>query len=319
MNVLVTGSHGYIGSVLCKVLTEAGHNVVAVDNKKFLGGDFRYFRTVYHHSFDSDMVANLVITEKIEVIYHLAATSLVGPDALDPIEYYWNNVSHTTNMVHKLIERGWKGRIVFASTAAVYSPQSNMLGRPFDEYSQVDPASVYGRTKLICEDVLKHATKYGIKTSIFRFFNVAGAVDDLGEEHEDTHLISRICHAALGHSDMKVYGDNFDTPDGTCIRDYVHVLDVCRAMMCYRPEAPLEVYNLGTGQGASVKQVIDFFTCVTGIDVPYEVVRRRAGDVSTLVADGSAFKRDTGFQYQHSFLVEIIETSWEYFRSKNGV
>lgn len=319
MNVLVTGSHGYIGSVLCKVLTEAGHSVIAVDNKKFLGGDFRYFRTVYNHSFDSDMVANLVMTENIEVIYHMAATSLVGPDALDPVEYYWNNVARTTNMVHKLIERGWKGRIVFASTAAVYSPQSNMLGLPFDEWSRRDPASVYGRTKAICEDVLSYAARYGIKTSIFRFFNVAGAVDDLGEEHEDTHLISRICNAALGHSNMVVYGDNFDTPDGTCIRDYVHVLDVCRAMAHPRPEKLSEVYNLGTGQGASVKQVIEFFECVTGVNVPYTVVERRAGDVAKLVADGSAFVRDTGFQYQHSFLVDIVETSWDYFRSKNGV
>ena len=316
MNVAVTGSHGFIGSVLCRVLTEAGHDVYACDNKKFLGPDFRYFKTVVNCSFDDDYYIDMIHRHDIHIIYHLAATSTVGPDATDPWLYYSNNPARTTNLIKKLADRGWKGHIVFSSTAAVYGDKDY----PVRETNSTEPTNNYGFSKLMCEHILREGHKYGINVTILRYFNVAGAYDDLGEEVEDTHLLSRICTAACDGTDVTVFGTDYSTDDGTCVRDYIHVRDVCRAQLHAVDKKLYGTYNLGTNRGASVGEMINVFETYTGVNIQHKTGPRREGDPPFLVANGQKFV-DTGFEYKHSSLQEIVTSQWEHFkhRSSDGV
>jgi UDP-glucose 4-epimerase len=311
MNVAVTGSHGYIGSVLCKMLTEQGYNVYACDNKNILGGDFRYFRSVVNTSFDKEYFVQSLIDNKVTTLFHLAANSLLGPSATDPLEYYWNNTARTANMLHSLAKRGWKGRIVFSSTAAVYGDQS----RPVKETNPLLPCNHYGRSKLMCEDILSIAKMYEIDLTVFRYFNVAGAYGDVGQDAGEPHIITRICNAAAGKSDLVVYGGDYPTDDGTCIRDYVHVRDICNAQIHAMVKEVSGTYNLGTLYGTSVMEIIKSFEQKNGVSVPYSIGERREGDPTFLVADPQKFV-DTGFVYQYSNIEQIVTSAWEYF---NGV
>lgn len=316
MNVLVTGSHGYIGSVLCKTLTEEGHIVVAVDNKPYLGHDFRYLEAVYNQSFDDDHIIDVILNNKIETIFHLAASSLLGPSAIDPMEYYWNNASKTVNFLHKLIKANWKGHIIFSSTAAVYGAQDHAVS----EFAPLQPCNHYGQSKLDCEHALQTAFIYGIKTTMFRYFNVAGAYDDKGQGFGEPHILTRICNAAADVEELVVYGNDYPTRDGSCVRDYVHVRDVCRAQihaMYNKNGMGCEAYNLGTNIGTTVLELIESFKRQTGIHVPYKIARqRREGDPAFLVANPNKFI-DTGFTYLHSTTDEIVSSAWKYFNGVN--
>lgn len=312
MNVLVTGSHGYIGSVLCKTLTEEGHIVVAVDNKPYLGHDFRYLEAVYNQSFDDDHIIDVILNNKIETIFHLAASSLLGPSATDPMQYYWNNTSKTVNFLHKLIKAGWRGHIIFSSTAAVYGDR----GRIVTESDPLQPCNHYGHSKLMCEQAINTALIYGIKTTTFRYFNVSGAYDDKGQNAGEPHIITRICNAAAGKAPLIVYGEDYETTDGTCIRDYVHVRDVCRAQIHAMDNKVEGIYNLGTQGGTSVLDIIDTFMRVNGVDFDYEFGPRRIGDPTYLVASPWKFM-DSGFVYQHSTTDEIVSSAWKYFNGAN--
>lgn len=311
-NVAVTGSHGYIGSVLRKMLDERGLNVHCCDNRvdynQNTNKDYRdYVYDMYTCSFDDDEFVSNIIRHDINTIYHLAATSLVGPDLTDPMLYYWNNTGNTINFVRKLIARGWDGHIVFSSTAAVYESKD----RPLLETSDTKPLSAYGISKLQCEHVLNSAHRYGINTTSFRFFNVAGAYDEMGEEHEDTHLVSRLCVSALSGTPLVVYGADYPTADGTCIRDYVDVRDICRAQIHASDQRVFGTYNLGTKTGTSVKEMIDLFNKHTLNDVKYNIGERRFGDAAYLTADPSKFE-STGFKYNYD-TIDVITSSWEYF------
>ena len=311
MNVLVTGSHGYIGSVLCKTLTEAGHTVFACDIKPYLGGDFEYLHAVYNRSFDDDEVLDCITDNKIDTIFHLAASSLLGPSATDPLLYYYNNTARTINLLNRLRNRNWKGHIIFSSTAAVYGDQGRIVG----EKDTLQPCNHYGHSKLMCEQAINIAHMYGIKATTFRYFNVSGAYDDRGQSAGEPHIITRICNAAAGKAPLMVYGDDYKTVDGTCIRDYVHVRDVCRAQMHAMDNEVVGIYNLGTQDGTTVLNIINTFKDVNDVDFDYEFGPRRIGDPAYLVASPWKFM-DTGFEYKHSTLEEIVKSAWSYY---NGI
>lgn len=321
MKVAVTGSHGYIGSVLCKTLTEKGIDVYACDNKDYLGGDFRYLKSVQRSSYDDMSFIHTIMSNQIETIFHLGASSLLGPSATDPLLYYWNNTARTTIMLRELVKQGWKGHIIFSSTAAVYGAQDHAV----TETSPLTPCNHYGHSKLMCERVLDVAPLYGIDVTVFRYFNVAGAYDDIGQDFGEPHIITRICNAAAGDAPLNVFGDDYPTDDGTCIRDYVHVRDVCEAqihaMNLQRGSRIRGVnkYNLGTSTGTSVHQIISAFMDVNRIEVPYSIAGRREGDPAFLVANPEKFV-DTGFEYQYSSIEQIVESAWDYYKGKsNGI
>lgn len=315
MNVLVTGSHGYIGSVLCKELTETGHTVYACDNKQVLGGDFRFIKCVYKESFEEDRVIQMILINDIQTIFHLAASSLLGPSATDPLLYYWNNTAKTITFLHKLASVGWKGHIIFSSTAAVYGDQPD----PVTETSALNPCNHYGKSKLVCEHALSIANMYGIKTTVFRYFNVAGAFDDIGQDSGEPHIISRICNAAL-HPDapLTIFGSDYPTADGTCIRDYLHVRDVCRAQIHAMDNDVMGTYNLGTFQGTSTRTLVELFKEINNVRVPSVYGPRREGDPTFLVANPKKFV-DTGFEYKYSNTPYILASAWHYYKGKyNG-
>lgn len=311
MTVAITGSHGYIGSVLRKELTEQGYDVICCDNRP-LAGDLRYLTNVSTTSFDDQLFIGMVMEYNCDTIFHLAASSLLGPSATDPLLYYHNNTARTINMIHQLVKRGWKGRIVFSSTAAVYGDQ----GKVVTEDSPLQPCNYYGRSKLMCEQALDVAHMYGIDTTIFRYFNVSGAYDDVGQNYGEPHIITRICSAAAGRTPLFVYGNDYPTSDGTCIRDYVHVRDVCLAQIYAMNHKINGTFNLGTTQGTTVKQIIDRFIYNNGMPIDFSIGKRREGDPAFLVADPGSFIRQ-GFTYRHSDIDKIVKSAWEYF--KNGI
>jgi UDP-glucose-4-epimerase GalE len=312
MRVLITGSCGYIGSVLAERMRERGIPLLGCDNNLGIKEPPDTFIRRLRSSFDDDFTVNMITAYNIDVIVHLAATSTVGPDAKNPIDYYENNTAKTITFIKKLKDRGWKGHFIFASTAAVYASGREAV----TEESFVEPLNVYGRSKQMCEQMLDNCWMYGIDVTTFRFFNVAGAYNGFGEEKEDSHLISRICSSVLSGEELTVYGDDYPTRDGTCVRDYVHVSDICDAIQFAIDHEVQGTYNLGTKKGSSVKEIIEQFEMHTGQKVKWSAGPRRPGDPPFLVADPGLYERVSGFQYTYS-LRDIINSSWEHF--KNGI
>ena len=317
MNVAVTGSDGYIGSVLCKMLKEQGHNVFCCDNKTsptFMTTTFDSTIVRFiHTTFDDPTFVRAIIDNDCQVVFHLAASSLLGPSAKDPLLYYYNNTARTTRFLQRLDSLGWTGHIIFSSTAAVYGAQD----QPVSESSPKQPCNHYGQSKLNCEQVLENMHLYGTRATIFRYFNVVGAYGDAGQNYGEPHLLTRICNAAIGRVPLTVYGNDYDTRDGTCIRDYVHVRDICQAQihamnMDQINKQGADVFNLGTHEGTSVLEMIQQFQEVTGVKFDYTVGDKREGDPAFLVANPQKFI-DTGFKYQYSNKEEIITSAWKYF------
>jgi UDP-glucose 4-epimerase len=317
MNVAVTGSHGYIGSVLRKMLTEQGHQVYCCDRKlktkQLTARQKKYWHGLSHGSFDDWYFINRIVESDCKVVFHLAASSLLGPSAKDPLSYYYNNTARTTNFLQRLDSTGWTGHIIFSSTAAAYGAQDE----PVNEDSPKQPCNHYGHSKLNCEQVLENMHLYGTRVTTFRYFNVVGAYDDVGQEYGEPHLLTRVCNAAIGRIPLTVYGNNYDTRDGTCIRDYVHVRDVCQAQIHAMGinqinKQGADVFNLGTHQGTSVLEMIQQFQDVTGVKFDYTMGAKREGDPAFLVANPQKFI-DTGFKYQYSNKEEIITSAWKYF------
>ncbi|TRY27192.1 UDP-glucose 4-epimerase GalE [Brevibacillus sp. LEMMJ03] len=320
MAILVTGGTGYIGSHTVAELLAHGEEVIVVDNlrtgheRAVLGG------TLYRGDIrDRQFLDEVFRAHEIEAVIHFAAKSLVGESVRDPLAYYDNNVIGTHTLVSAMVEHGVR-KAVFSSTAAVYGEPERI---PIREEDPTVPANPYGETKLAMEKMFRWCDQaYGLKSISLRYFNAAGAHPDaiIGEDHEpESHLIPLVLQVALGQREqIEMFGDDYPTEDGTCIRDYVHVMDLANAhwlaLDYLRTHNRSDVFNLGNGTGFSVKQVIDTARKVTGHPIPAKVSPRRAGDPAVLVASADKAKRLLNWHPRCPELETIIESAWNWHR-----
>ena len=326
MNVLVCGGAGYIGSHTVYDLIERGLSVVVVDSlikghkaaihneAKFYLGDIR----------DEEFMDGVFRENQIDAVIDFAAFSLVGESVNEPFKYYENNVYGTLKLLEAM-ERADVKKIVFSSTAATYGEPENDI---IVESDNTNPTNPYGETKLTVEKMLKWADNaYGIKFVALRYFNAAGAhiSGKIGEDHKpETHLIPIILQTALGQREkMFIFGDDYDTPDGTCVREYIHVTDLAdahiKALEKLFKTNESGIYNLGNGKGFSVKEVIEKAKKVTGKDFKVEIEARRNGDPSTLIASSEKAIKELGWKPKFNTLDKIIETAWNWHKDhKNG-
>ena len=322
MNILVVGGAGYIGSHMVKLLGQRGCAVTTLDDLSsghrdaVLTGDF-----VQGDMADTELLRSLFVRRKYDAVMHFASFIEVGESVREPAKYYRNNVANTLTLLAAMREAGID-RFIFSSTAAIFgSPQYV----PIDERHPRAPINPYGRTKNMVEDVLSdYERAYGLRSACLRYFNAAGADPEakLGERHDpESHLIPLALQAASGRrAGLSVYGTDYDTPDGTCIRDYVHVSDLCEAhwlaLESLRDGASSQAYNLGNGNGFSVLEVIETAKKVTGVDFAVKHEARRAGDPPRLVADSSAIKTKLGWSPRYADLDTIVAHAWAFERSR---
>lgn len=322
MTILVLGGAGYIGSHTVKELCDAGENVVVADclatghkeavNKKarFYKGDIR----------DGAFLDEIFTKEKIDVVMHFCAFSLVGESVVDPIKYYDNNMGGAIMLLKKMHEHGLN-KIVFSSTAAVYGEPERV---PIMENDKTEPTNPYGETKLSMEKMFKWASKaYGINFVSLRYFNASGADQTgfIGEDHNpETHLIPLILQVPLGKRKfISIFGTDYPTPDGTCIRDYIHVTDLAQAHILAAKYLMAgnksDIFNLGNGVGFSVKEVIETARKVTGHPIPAKEEGRRAGDPAQLIASSAKAREILGWKPEHDSLEEIIASAWKWHKN----
>ena len=313
MRVLVTGGAGYIGSVTARRLLEAGHAVEILDDlstghRAALPPDVRFHAGSL---LDADFLAG-VFAAPYDAVLHFAAFSLVGESVADPLKYYRNNVGGGTALIAAATAAGTP-RFVFSSSAAVYGEPADV---PITEAAPTVPVNPYGRTKLAVEWALADAAAvHGTTAVALRYFNACGAAGPLGEDHEpESHLIPRLLRSLLDPAvDFALFGDDYPTPDGTCIRDYVHVLDLAEAHLRALEIAPrpgLTAVNLGTATGSSVREVIETAARVTGRAVAPRVVPRRPGDPARLVASNARARELLGWEPLCSDLARILADAW---------
>ena len=320
-NVLVVGGAGYIGSHCVRQLILSGHRPVIVDNLSFGHREAVPAEAPFHGCDlgDTEAMRAIIENERIDLVMHFAAFAYVGESVENPLKYYFNNLVATLNLLKVMVETGVR-QFVFSSTCATYGVPASL---PITEDMPQHPINPYGQTKLDVENALKAlAHAHGLSSASFRYFNAAGAAEDgsLGEDHNpETHLIPLVFQAALGQRDhISVFGTDYETPDGTCLRDYIHVDDLSRAHIAVfdKLETPGSTYfyNLGTGTPASVREVIDTVEKVCGKKVPVVEEGRRAGDPPALYADSSKAKRELGWELRYPDLEPIIETAWRWHR-----
>jgi UDP-glucose-4-epimerase GalE len=318
-SILVTGGAGYIGSHCCRALTAAGYHPVIFDNFSTGHRSFVTGSLVTGDLADGSALAHAFAQHRIVAVMHFAASSLVGESVADPQKYYLNNVAGTLSLLNAMRDAGCD-RLVFSSTGAVYG---NADSRALPETYPCAPINPYGATKFMIERMLAdYRSAYGLGSFCLRYFNASGAdaSAEIGElRANETHLIPRAMMALQGHvTDFAVFGDDYDTPDGTAIRDYIHVTDLAAAhvlalkqlMQGHRGGA----FNLGTGSGLSVREILTAIATETGRDVPHVVKPRRQGDPTYLVADPGAARETLQFTPQHSDLATIIRTAWAWHR-----
>ena len=319
MNVLVTGGAGYIGSVTAQALLDASHRVVVVDDLTTGHHDAvpAAARLVVHDVGDAEAMRALMAEERVEAVMHFAALSLVGDSMRQPLRYYRRNVGGAIGLLEACAAAG-VGRFVLSSTAAVYGTPTSV---PIPETAELRPESVYGETKLAIERLLHWlSVTQGLGYAALRYFNAAGAAGGRGEDHRpETHLIPLVLQAALGRlEEVTVFGTDYPTPDGTAVRDYVHVEDLAAAhVLALEALEPGRgaAYNLGNGAGFSVREVIDACRRVTGVDLRVREGPRRAGDPPVLVADASRAAAELCWRPRHTSLDAIVASAWEWHRS----
>lgn len=322
MRILVLGGAGYIGSHTASELVKAGHEVVIADNlvtgyrkaipegAKFYEGDLR----------DSDFLDNLFHQEKIDAVIHFAAYSLVGESVTNPLKYYDNNLCGTKVLLEAMVKNN-VNKIVFSSTAATYGEPENI---PILETDRTCPTNPYGETKLAMEKMFKWtAEAHGLRYVSLRYFNACGADEsgEIGEAHTpESHLIPLILQVPNGKREtISIYGTDYDTPDGTCIRDYIHVTDLAQAHILavkyLANGGKSDIFNLGNGVGYSVREVIETARKVTGHPIPATETPRRAGDPARLVASSEKAKKILGWKPVHDSLEEIISSAWSWHKN----
>jgi UDP-glucose 4-epimerase len=317
MNVLVTGGAGFVGSVCCEQLVIGGHRIVIVDNLStghkeavcpsavFVEGDFG----------DAQLIGALVRKHSIEAAMHFAGETLVAKSMTDPRCYFQANVRKSLDLLDTLLDCSVM-KFVFSSTAAVYGEP---VTTPITENHPKAPINSYGESKLMFEHFLQwYRSAYGLQYAALRYFNAAGASREFGEDHDpESHLLPRVLDCALDPSrEFVVYGDDYPTPDGTCVRDYVHILDIAQAHMlamdALQDEQRHGAYNIGTGTGCSVREIVKEVEDVTGQKLRVRVAARRPGDPAVLVASHERVVRELGWKPRHSSVRDIVQSAWDW-------
>jgi UDP-glucose 4-epimerase len=318
MNVVVIGGAGYIGSHMVKMLHRAGHQVVILDNLSTGYADaVRYGTLVVGDMADATLLNQIFAENRFDAVMHFAAASIVGESTVDPAKYYHNNVANTLTLLDAMVKHGVL-RFIFSSTAATFGTPMQAL---IDETHPQVPINPYGRSKLMVETILSdYDAAYNLKSIKLRYFNAAGAdpEGELGERHDpETHLIPLVLQVASGRREsINVFGTDYDTPDGTCLRDYIHVTDLCTAHLLALNRlieaGNSGAYNLGNGEGFSVQQVIDTAATVTGKNISMHKAARRAGDPDRLVANARHAQTELGWIPQYPDLRTIIQHAWKW-------
>lgn len=323
MSILVTGGAGYIGSHMVLHLLEKGYEVVIADDLSTGNKEAVLANKFYQADIkDEKAMARLFKENQIDGVIHFAAFSLVGESMQEPLKYYENNVTGTLKILKYMDEYGIKN-IVFSSSAAIYGESPS----PIRENAVANPTNAYGETKLAVEKMLKWASKaYGINFAALRYFNAAGShiSGRIGEKRKiETHLIPIALDVALGKIDkLLIFGDDYETFDGTCIRDYIHVSDLASAHLLALEKMTSEkkcsmsmIYNLGSEKGFSVNQIVEAVKYVTGVNIRTEIAPRRSGDPAVLIASSEKIKKELGWVPLYTDIRDIISTAWE-FRKK---
>lgn len=315
MQILLTGGAGYIGSVVTEQLIERGHRVVVFDNfyqghrqaihpeAEFVPGDLK----------DREALRKVFASHTLDAVMHFASYTLVGESMQKPFLYVGDNVTNGLNLLQEMLAHGVR-RFILSSTANLFDRPQRM---PIDENEQIIPGSPYGESKYMLERLLYWMDRtQGLRYAALRYFNAAGATERFGEDHDpETHLIPLVLKVALGKlPQIRVFGDDYPTPDGTCVRDYIHVVDLAQAhiLALEALDSGSRVYNLGNGQGFSVREVIDTARRITGREIPEVMVERRPGDPAVLIASSERIRRELGWQPRYPRLEDIIQTAWQW-------
>jgi UDP-glucose 4-epimerase len=318
MRILVTGGAGYIGSVVVEQLIEAGNAIVVFDNlsqghreavhpeAEFVRGDLA----------DREAIDAVFTSYQPDAVMHFASNTLVGESMEQPFLYLGENVTNGLNLLHSAVDHGVR-RFILSSTANLFDEPEAI---PIDEDERIVPGSPYGESKFVLERMLSWLDRiYGFRYAALRYFNAAGASARYGEDHDpETHLIPLVLQVALGQRDkIYIFGDDYPTSDGTCVRDYVHVIDLAQAhiLALHALDQGSRRYNLGNGQGFSVKEVIEVAREITGHPIPAEVTARRSGDPAVLIAGSETIREELGWTPQYSALRDIIETAWQWHKA----
>jgi UDP-glucose 4-epimerase len=313
MKILVVGGAGYIGSVCAELLLDEGHTVSIFDNlseghraaidlrAQFVEGDLQ----------SQQSIEQALAKQKPEAVMHFAASALVGESMRNPSKYFRNNIASGLNLLDAMVSVGVT-KIVFSSTCAIFGPPERV---PIDETMPTRPINPYGESKLAFEKILRWYDEiHGLKYTSLRYFNAAGASEKFGEDHRvETHLIPNVLKVALGEKPaVEIFGTDYETPDGTCVRDYIHIIDLARAHIFALDAAKSDFYNLGTGGGASVREVIDACRKVIGRKIDIVEKPRRLGDPPRLIASSEKIKRELGWKPEFQSLDVIIESAWKW-------
>jgi UDP-glucose 4-epimerase len=318
MNVLVTGGAGYIGSATAEALLRAGHTVTVFDS---LANGYQAAIPEGAHFIQADLGDGAALTsafaaEKFEAVMHFAAFIEAGESMRDPGKFFKNNLANSLQFI-EIAQRAGVKRFVLSSTAAVYASNE----APLSEESPIDPANAYGFTKLAIEQALEWYRRiHGMHFAALRYFNACGALPGGGEDHQpESHLIPLVLKVALGQKEAAaIYGTDYPTPDGTCIRDYIHIADLVTAHLLALEalgDHDRLIYNLGNGNGYSVREVIETARGVTGTSIPAQETVRRPGDAPRLVASSEKIRSELGWTPRHNDLTEIVASAWNWHRS----
>ncbi len=313
MKILVVGGAGYIGSVCAELLLDEGHEVAVLDNltEGHRGALDRRAQFNEADLADAAGIKALLERNRPDAVMHFAANALVGESMQNPSKYFRNNVGNGLNLLDAMVASGTE-RLVFSSTCAIFGPPERV---PIDEELPKHPINPYGESKLAFEKILKwYGQIHGLKFVALRYFNAAGASLRFGEDHRtETHLIPNVLKVALGQKEnVEIYGTDYETPDGTCIRDYIHILDLARAHILALTSPRSEFYNLGTGGGSSVRQVIEAAATVTGRKIAVVEKPRRPGDPPRLIASSEKIRKELGWTPRFQSLPAIIESAWKW-------